>query len=299
MYKLSKYTHLTELKDSIALYNSYTENIAQIKDKQKFQEFFSDFSKYPNFESLYQDGFIVKKNTDETRMANAKFLKKWANKDLMLTLLPSLECNFRCSYCYENFEDRKFSDQNVKDIELFVKKNISNYSKINIGWFGGEPLLEVDTINELSQRLIEICRFFKKTYSANMTTNGYFLTPTIFKQMLSNKIYSYQITLDGLAKTHNQYRMIKDKEQGDTFDVIINNLREIKKVKSKFFNIIVRTNVTKEIFDNLENYLKFLHKEFSDDSRFKFLFRLTGNWGLLFTAGLKKHNFSQNIHLFS
>lgn len=277
-YKLSKYTHITELENCFALYNSLTESIAQVNNKKEFNELLNNIEDSELSKNLIRDEFIVPNNVDETRLANAKFMKKWANKDLTLTLLPSLECNFRCPYCYENFKDVRFSEDDIASIEKFVKLNINQYETVNIGWFGGEPLLEIDVIDKLSKKLIEVCRFFKKPYFSSITTNGYFLTPEVFKKMLRNRIYSYQITLDGLPKTHNNSRILKDSKEG-TFDVILSNLRQIKQVKSGLFVITIRTNVTKEIYEDFDEYLKFLHGEFGDDSRFKFLFRLTGNWG--------------------
>lgn len=51
-------------------------------------------------------------------------------------------------------------------------------------WFGGEPLLEMNLIQSVSERLMEICRKNRKIYSAQITTNGYTLTEEIFSKLL-------------------------------------------------------------------------------------------------------------------
>ena len=229
------------------------------------------------FETLLEEGIIVEDNIDETRLANLKYMEKWADSSLTLTLLPTLQCNFRCIYCYEDFKNVHMNEEDVKSITKFVKSKISNYRSVNIDWFGGEPLIKIDVINQISKSLIELCRATKKPYSASMTTNGYLLTADVYKQMIQNKIYNFQITLDGLADTHDKSRLHIRKN--NTFETILQNLRMIRDSGNRIATIVIRTNVTKEIFGKFDSYLTFLFKEFGNDSRFKFLFRLAGDWG--------------------
>lgn len=69
----------------------------------------------------------------------------------------------------------------IKYINNEVKNNRSKYDKIQLSWFGGEPLLNLKIIEYISSSVIEIARKNKIEYSADMTTNGYLLNPRVFQ----------------------------------------------------------------------------------------------------------------------
>lgn len=49
------------------------------------------------------------------------------------------------------------TDSTVNDIYKFIEKEMSHLESVNITWYGGEPLLEMETICTLSKRIIELC----------------------------------------------------------------------------------------------------------------------------------------------
>ena len=149
------------------------------------------------------------------------------NQFLHLVILPTENCNFRCIYCYEEHES-KIMSQDVQDgIVNYVEQHIKDYQALRVEWFGGEPLCQKEIINNLSKRLKDICKANKKPYYGSMTTNGYLLDPETFKVMhKKNGIMRYQITIDGLAESHNKQRALSNGKP--TFDTIIENLRNIR-----------------------------------------------------------------------
>ncbi|KJD42674.1 hypothetical protein [Paenibacillus terrae] len=91
-------------------------------------------------------------------------------------------------------------------------------------------------------------------------------------------VFGYQISLDGLAETHNLTRVGLD--GNNTFDHILSNLRTIRdNVKLNTFSIVIRTNVTRQIYDGLEQYFEFFKDEFGNDQRFVCKIHKTGDWG--------------------
>ncbi len=58
--------------------------------------------------------------------SNKKHIDRLINPEVMeLILYPTEQCNFRCTYCYENFDIGKMSES----VQLSVKKLISELSK--------------------------------------------------------------------------------------------------------------------------------------------------------------------------
>jgi uncharacterized protein len=232
----------------------------------------------PLFTSLAQDGFFVAKDTDERTVRELVYRDQIYENTLSTTILASEQCNFRCKYCYEDFKRGNITGDIIESFLLFARKSIQKYSRISIDWFGGEPLLADKEIEQISEPLIQLCQKAGRPYTASMTTNGYLLTPDMLRRMLRSRIYSFQITIDGTAETHNNTRVLAN--GGPTFDTIIYNLREIRDtIKSQLFKIIIRTNISKLQLPYIDEYIKFLHAEFGNDSRFQFYFRPAGDWG--------------------
>lgn len=279
MYKLSKYVYQMEnRKREHVLANMYTGRIYKVSpDKKKA---FMEGLNHPSEESKLQK-FLIEEgvflNEEEYNgglrdKIHARFNN--SNQELELIILPTEQCNFRCSYCYEEYAKGAMSKEVQEGIINYVAKNIDKYEKLRVSWFGGEPLCAKHVMNYLSDELKRICREKRKPFTANITTNAYNLDLETFKQMQrKNRITRYQITIDGLKECHDSQRKLGN-GQG-SFDVIMKNLRDIRDyVKSSFFEINIRCNITKEVYEQFDEYVDLMEKEFGDDERFNFIWRI-------------------------
>jgi uncharacterized protein len=159
-----------------------------------------------------------------------------------------------------------------------VEGEIDKFSGLKVTWFGGEPTEAMDVMENLSNHLIEICKQKKKAYISGVTTNGYNLTLDLFKKLKKMRITDYQVTIDGLPEIHDKQRMLVD--GGKTFDVIMNNLTEIKNnINSSTITFVLRTNISKEMLEHMDEFCTLLNKHFKDDKRFNFFWQLVGDYG--------------------
>lgn len=228
-------------------------------------------------DKLLSDGFIVPENVDEDNLNYLVNFDSVANKELKLIIMTTYRCNFRCTYCYQDFDPIDMEEKTIERIIKYVKKEIHKYSGLNVGWYGGEPLLNASLITTLSKQLIEICHAVNRKYTATITTNGYLLDEHMFKQMLKNHITFYQITIDGLEETHDECRRLTN--GGGTFKKIVDNLRDISLNKSSAFTIKIRSNIRKNNLKSFDDYIKFLYKNFNNDRRFTFWFTAVSDYG--------------------
>lgn len=184
--------------------------------------------------------------------------------ELMLTFLPTQQCNFRCVYCYEQFKNVKMTEELIDKICSLVDKFLNEYSLLHICWFGGEPLLALDVIKILTKKISDVCKKHKKPYYASITTNGYLLDLDIFKFLQRQHVMQFQVTLDGDKYTHNIQRVLCDGKE--TYDVILNNLLSIKNhIKTSTIKIIIRINLANKIdFNEIQKLIDM----FADDDRF-------------------------------
>lgn len=158
------------------------------------------------YDELVKWGYVIPEELDEDVLLRAIYVDSISDPRLQITILPTEQCNFRCKYCYESFPDKVMSEETQSALLLFLKKNLGKYSALHISWFGGEPLLALDIIERLSEKIKEICAFYRKPYTASMTTNGFLLDADTFKRLLKCNVIYYQITVDGTKDIHDVQR---------------------------------------------------------------------------------------------
>jgi uncharacterized protein len=227
---------------------------------------------------LIEQGFLVPIERDEDSIRSLRKMEQTTDSTLELIILPTEQCNFRCKYCYETFEKGKMDTTIQNALIKYVRKNIHNFTALHVIWFGGEPLEAMDVISFLSEEFIKICKTARKLYSASMTTNGYHLTLDVYKKLCAYYVNNYQVTLDGLETEHDSQRVLAN--GGGTFKKIVENLMDIKNNTRPFnTSFILRTNFTRRITDNIENYIQFYSANFGNDPRFSIYVHIASDWG--------------------
>ena len=280
--KSSKYNIFdTEDNESTVIYNTYSGNMICIDSKAYYYMKNGCFNAIePNILNELIDGyFLVPDETDEEQMMNElrdKYIEH--PKSLLLYLLPTEQCNFRCVYCYERFPNKWMSKKTQDSIIEYVRKNISRFKLLRVEWFGGEPLLALDIIEYMSNAFINICRANKVIYYSVMTTNAYFLDVDTFFRLKKCRVLSYQITVDGSREIHDKQRMLAN--GGGTYDRIMHNLEGIKTaVKTGTLDVTLRVNVSKRLLPHLVEVIDELKTNILSDQRFKLKLMPVGDYG--------------------
>jgi molybdenum cofactor biosynthesis enzyme MoaA len=89
-----------------------------------------------------------------------------------LILLPTEKCNFRCTYCYEDFKLGRMSESTQLGIERFIAKRISELSYLSLSWFGGEPLVAKDIVLRIASYASRLSKEWGVGFGGGLTTNG-------------------------------------------------------------------------------------------------------------------------------
>ena len=228
---------------------------------------------------LKTNKMLIASNLDESLLVDAMHKQHvFSNDWLYLTILPTNNCNFRCIYCYENPAEENMNDQTEKNILDFVRKNIRKYKKLRLNWFGGEPLQQKERVVRMSREINEICKANKIPLVGMMTTNGYDLDLETFRSLISNRILSYQVCIDGSKCTHNVQR--PHFQNSDSYQKTYSNLLSIKRnIKSNTFKIVIRANMTPFVEEHLLGHLEDLASDFGNDKRFSIYFQGVRDWG--------------------
>ena len=142
--------------------------------------------------------------------------------------------------------------------------------QLSIGWFGGEPLVAMDVIRKISRAAQNHCALHGIDYSADMTTNGYRLTPALGRELIGLGVGTYQISLDGDAECHDQTRL---KANGDgTFQTIWSNLEGLLGTDLEF-EAMLRIHYHADNLDSIDRPIDRLVAAFPGDQRLRLYFK--------------------------
>lgn len=267
----------------LILWNTYTGAISVFKPGQReaverllarkgFLGEAAGIAKY-----LADRGFIVRKEVDEFRKFRLAHGRDQYRADrLELILLASEDCNFRCTYCYEDFARGTMLPPIREGVKALLRHRAPTLRKVKIGWFGGEPLYGWDAISDVAPYAQSFCREKGIALACSMTTNGYLLTPEIASQLLSWDVREFQISLDGLAEQHDKRRRARD--GSGTFAQILANLKALHERDDDFY-VQVRMNYDRDNLPGLEPLLDLLKQELQLDPRFRMYFFAVERWG--------------------
>ncbi len=207
--------------------------------------------------ALINHRFVVPKNINELDLYKFRFMSAiYASQFWHITIAPTMQCNFKCPYCFEgnNKTGDAMNECVINSLKRFLKLKSDKF--INITWFGGEPFLGWRVIAEISEFLIsEDIRF-----SANAITNGSICSESIISKIDEYKIRRIQITLDGNRKTHDSKRIFKTGQP--SFDLLIKNIHTYLNQTS--VKVVIRINLDKNNINDYPELQSFLQSEFHD-----------------------------------
>lgn len=120
------------------------------------------------------------------------------------TLCLTHDCNLNCIYCYQDHDTKASMSFEVakSSIDWIFDHVPSGMSGIEIGFIGGEPLLEFELIKEI----VSYTNSLPKTenYIFYATTNGTLLTDDMRKWFTEHKeCFVLGLSLDGAKETHD------------------------------------------------------------------------------------------------
>lgn len=260
--KISKYTYFIEKDNKVLCYCTKNNTIITISlnayqsfKSQSFEEYQCNF---PNiYNALVNNKIILEDNVNE--LAELRLLNKmetFYNQNFELTILPSMDCNLHCWYCFEDHVPNSRMSKDVQErIIKFIHRKVKNreINGLALEYFGGEPLLDFNEIAyPLGKSLKSILDQDELPFNSLFVTNG-----TLIDDKMIDKFAElnarFQITLDGNRERHNKIRFTKKEHQGTYNDIIqtIHNL--IERIDNTFVNI--RINYDEKTLKNIDEIL--------------------------------------------
>ncbi len=238
------------LTGSIVLFDNQDENIFL----KKIGELSSESIK--KYKSL---GLIIEDNLDERKaLLDIRKRKLKREPKPYFRVFTTYGCNANCFYCFEKKDNSCYmNEETAKAVANFICDH-SNNKKVNISWFGGEPLLNYKIITF-------ICRLLKGSnlpFDSAIVTNGSLVTEEIAKLAIDEwNLKTAQITLDGFGDEHN-----KRKAYAEGFDGFQKTIDSIHLLAQNGIKVTIRLNINDSNIASINRLIDFLKEEFGGEA---------------------------------
>lgn len=273
MKSWSVYNKLLSLRLGYFLYNSLSGRLLQLDERHYnlAKIIRKDGLLLRNEHNKFVDALISSGFLSTVEEERNILLRKRKERDkccsdqsiLMLTICPTLACNFDCLYCFQpdDLDRSVMNPQTINKLIDFIGYH-KNAQEISVTWYGGEPTIAFDLIEILTEKILNIRSDFD---NATLITNGFLLCSEKIEKLNGLRIRAVQVTLDGPEVMHDRRRPLTGGHP--TYQRIIENI-DILMNSSYNGSCTVRINIdesNKDIFDSFcaDLSMRYINKPFS------------------------------------
>ena len=257
--KLSNYTAVTHRQHGVFVTGLLTRSVFELdlETWSRIQTYVEEGICYSDIEAELYDQLVeslvlVEDDFDELGHVMEQTAFARAIGDTFgLVIVPTMGCNMNCHYCFEDKSDTSsLSRDTVNNLVAFASAQLADdrLKGLHVRWFGGEPLNNLQLMEDISGQLKSLCLSINKQYTADVVTNGFQLTKDVAAKLASNSVNSVQITFEGDREYHNRVRFVGQK---GSYDQLIDNIL----ASSDFFDIRLRIHVAPHTFERIKSLL--------------------------------------------
>ena len=190
--------------------------------------------------ALKREGFLDTESVvKEVRHPYSDFIDVFLERKVSkITLQVTQECNLRCKYCiYDEDRNRRQRSHSNRSMSWSTAKKAMDFlwersvdsTRVNVGFYGGEPLIEFSLIKKTIQ--YSEYMFSGKELTFSLTTNGTLLNDEIILYLQNHNV-SLMISLDGPKDINDINRVFSD--GSGTYDAIIEKIERIKIIAPEY-----------------------------------------------------------------
>lgn len=241
--KTSYYNLYAESSKGMICYNTITENICLMSPHVYDALNSGNFSTINDsiIENLRELNFIISSEINEFEILQEEYEDSLTTKEFYLTLLPSLDCNVKCWYCFEKLKrGSKFEKETPNAILNFVRNIFQNsdIEHLRIELFGGEPLLYFEEeVYPLLKRIWNYVHSIGKKVSIFIVTNALCIEKHMFP-LFESIGANFQISIDGHRDRHNKVKKLTDKSI-ETYQRVMNTILDL----TEYYDIYITLRI--------------------------------------------------------
>lgn len=228
VYRMMRYVLRVDHDSKVLLHNVVTGRLVALEQVEAEAVEKLPMAYDSVLESLVTEHYLVPEDYDENRQAiNLRKILRTLNPPghtagiTNYVILTTTACNARCYYCYQKgIPTATMSEKTANQVAEFICSHCGDKKQVTITWFGGEPTLASDRIDQ-------ICKCLREKdvdYQSLMITNGYLLDNDTIKR--AKKIWNLRqatVTIDGTEETYNRTKAYVN-PSGSPYQRIMQNI---------------------------------------------------------------------------
>ncbi len=192
--------------------------------------------------SLYSDGTLFSRDD----YANIAVNMKRNSPVKAMCLHISHDCNLRCKYCFADegayHKKRELMSKEIGFSAIdFLIANSGSRRNLEVDFFGGEPLMNFDTVVAVVEYAREQEKIHNKNFRFTLTTNGVLLNDENIEYMNKN-MSNVVLSLDGTKETNDRMRVRVD--GSGSYENIVPKLQKVAEARNQD-NYYVRGTFTR------------------------------------------------------
>ncbi len=255
-YRMMRYVLRVDHDDKVLLHNVVTGQLVVLDQAESEALKKLPVACTPLIESLVTEHYLVPEGSDEhqqvvnlreilLRLKVAKIPKAIVG----YTILPTSGCNARCYYCFEHgVKQLTMTKETADKVVDFISDHCGETRSVLITWFGGEPTLATNRIDQISNGLQRKGVHF----NSKIITNGYLFDEEMVSKAVSLwNLKRAQICIEGTRETYNRakaYVSAKD----DPYERVMRNIGLLLK---QGVNVTLRMNFDVDTYQEFYDIL--------------------------------------------
>lgn len=254
-YRLMNFVVKQEVEEGVLLYNTLTCALALVTHEEA--------QRLTEVEGLVENWFLVPVGHNDKKLCKfvkygAQMMQKRPNGIRKYTIVTTTGCNARCPYCFEKgTKPVNMTMETAEKVAQYIISHRGEYEKVQLDWFGGEPLYNFKVMDRISTRLVEHhVEFFSR-----ITTNGFlFSEKMVVKAIQSWHLNSALITLDGTEQNYNRIKGYIHRNEPNPFQRVMSNIEMLLKAG---IIVTVRLHVGIDNVQDMEELMRILADKFA------------------------------------
>lgn len=174
---------------------------------------------------------LKKENLFDTKAPDAPKSNGAASPIKSMCLNVAHDCNLRCAYCFAEtgefhggrmlmpFETAKAA------LDMLIKRSGGRYH-LEVDLFGGEPLMNWDTVKRTVEYGRELEKKHNKHINFTITTNGVALDDEKI-EYINKEMFNVVLSIDGRREVHDALRVTPNKQ--GSYDIIVPKAQKLVK----------------------------------------------------------------------
>lgn len=260
MLKCSIYNNTFPGKEhGFEIYNSMTKARIAVEDKNYLDTVVANGIDDVTMRVLMENGFLVDAELDEVSALKYAYNKRYfSNTALGIIMLPTMNCNFNCPYCFEKPSAHTVGPETLdyfRIVEKYIEKQAPLYRRVNLNFFGGEPLLKKRQMESFTRNVESMSKQLGFSVQSTIVTNGSLIDESVMESLIRVNCNLIQITIDGAKVQHDTNRIFKDGTP--SFDLLIEKIKFVAHYAESNPNLrlLVRFNLNSTSIADVEKTL--------------------------------------------